>query len=153
MPDFKRRPGTKSAYRTLKKPIADIGQFNAMVQSFIHTNPLGCTAYHTKRKHYPPVQKVREMYTAKFVYLNPGGKRVGTGLDRYDSVEGYRTGVAAIISNIANIMSHRGTVRHMPDGELYYLSIARDRITISSYRDDAIRHRIETWADGIPALA
>jgi hypothetical protein len=106
------------------------------------------------------------MYTAKFVYLNPDGKRIGSGLDRYDSVEGYRTGIAAVISNIANIMSHRGTVRHMPDadlfsimlkchdpeGEQYYLSIARDRITVSSYRDDAIRHRVETWADGVPAF-
>jgi len=167
MSDFKPRPGTKSAYRILKKPIADIGEFNAIVQSLIHSNPLGCTAYHTKRKNYPPVQKVREMYTAKFTYLNADGKRIGTGLDMYDSVEGYRSGIAAVISNIANIMSHRGKIRHLPDADLfsvmlkchdpdggmYYLSIARDRVTVSSYRDDAIRHRVEKWADEIPAFA
>ena len=84
-----------------------------------------------------------------------------------DSVEGYQTGIAAVISNVANSMSHRGTVRHMPDadlfsvmlkchdpdGEFYYLSLARNRITVSSYSDDGIRKRVEAWADKVPALA
>jgi hypothetical protein len=166
MPDFKLKPGTKSAYRYLKSPIADITAFDGIVSSLILKNPLGCTSYHTARKHYPPIQKVREMYTAKFVYLNTKGKRIGTGLDMYDSVEGYQTGIAAIISNMANIASHRGKVKHLPDadlfsvmlkchdpeGELYYLSIARDRITISSYSDDRIRKQSERWTDTIPAL-
>ena len=30
---------------------------------------------------------------------------------------------------------------------------ARQQVTISSYEDDAIRTRIETGADGVPALA
>jgi len=81
MPDFIPKPGTKSAYRTLKIPIADVTVFEKIVQSLILENPLGCASYRTARKHYPPVQKVREMYTAKFVYLNAKGKRIGTGLD------------------------------------------------------------------------
>jgi hypothetical protein len=51
------------------------------------------------------------MDTAKFVYLNIKGKRIGTALDMYDSVEGYQTGIAAVISNMANIASHRGKVK------------------------------------------
>jgi len=68
---------------------------------------------------------------------------------------------------MANIASHRGKVKHIPaadlfsvtmkchdlDGELYFLSIARDRITLSSYTDDAIRKRVEKWSDSVPALA
>ena len=164
MADFKRKPGTKSAYRSLKKPIADIGQFNVIVQDLIMKNPLGCTSYWSARKHYVPVRKVREMYTAKFVYLNAKKKRIGTGLDMYDSVEGYQTGIAAVISNVANSMSHRGTVRHMPDadlfsvmlkchdpdGEFYYLSLAQNgllfhliRMTGSgnAWRHGLIRYR------------
>jgi len=166
MADFKPKPGTKSAYRTIKKPIADIGQFNDIIQALIMSNPLGCTSYLTARKNYRPILKVREQYTAKFAYLNADKKRIGTGLDMYDSVEGYQTGIAAVISNVANSMSHRGTARHLPDadlfsvtlkchdagGELYYLSIGRNRITVSSYNDDAIRKKVEAWADTVPAL-
>jgi hypothetical protein len=107
------------------------------------------------------------MYTAKFVYLDTKGKQVGHGLDMFDSVEGYQTGIAAVISNMANIASHRGKVKHLPDadlfsvtlkchdpeGELYFLSLARNRVTLSSYSDDSIRKRIERWTDGVPALA
>ena len=68
---------------------------------------------------------------------------------------------------MANIAAHRGKVRHIPDtdlfsvilkchdpnGELYFLSIARNRVTLSSYSDDGIRARVEKWADGVPELA
>jgi len=163
---FKRKPGTKSTVRILKNPFPDIAAFNAVVQSIVLKNPLGCTTYQSDRKNHPPVRITREQYTAKFAYLNTSGKRIGTGLDMYDSVEGYENGIAAVISNMANIAAHRGKVRHMadadlfsvllnchdPDGAVFFLSIARDRVTISSYTDDAIRNRVETWADSVPAL-
>ena len=109
---------------------------------------------------------VRERYTAKFVYLDANGKQVGTSSEVYDSLEGYETGIASMITNMANIASHRGKVKHLkesdlfsvtlkchdPSGELYFLSLARDRITVSSYTDDAIRKRVEVWADSVPEL-
>ncbi len=164
---FKPKPGTKSAVRYLKTPFPDLMAFDAVVQSLVMNNPLGCISYMSAGKNHPPIEKAREMYTAKFVYLNAGGKQIGRGLDMYDSIDGYETGVAAVISNMANIASHRGKVRHLPgadlfsvtlkcrdpDGELYFLSIARDRVTLSSYSDDAIRKRVEKWADGVPGLA
>jgi uncharacterized protein YegP (UPF0339 family) len=133
----------------------------------VYQNPLGCISYNTRRQNHPPVQKVREMYTAKFEYRNERGKRIGTTIEMYDSVDGYETGIASVISNMANRASHRGTVKHLPardlfsvmlkchdpNGELYYLNIARDRIIISSYTDDAIRTRVEQWADSVPVLA
>ncbi|MFA5331598.1 MAG: hypothetical protein WC342_04390 [Methanoregula sp.] len=166
MAEFKPKPGTRSAYHLLKRPIADIGEFERITRSFLLTNPLGCTSYRSARKNHPPVEKVREMYTAKFVYLNAKKKRIGAAIDMYDSVEGYETGIAAVISNVANNLSHRGTVKHRPDddlfsvairchdpnGEVYAVSIARNRITVSSYADDAIRKKVEAWVGTMPGL-
>jgi hypothetical protein len=167
MPDFRPRPNTKKSFRKLKTPIADITAFTAIIRSLVYTNPLGCTAYNSHLRNHPPIQKVREMYTAKFEYRNEKGKRIGTTIEMYDSVEGYETGIAAVIANMANREAHRGKVKRLPDadlfsvmlkchdpgGELYYLNIARDRITISSYSDDHIRKQVEAWTDWIPALA
>ena len=163
---FKPKPGTKSAVRILKQPLPDITAVDAVVQSLVLKNPLGCMSYRSAKKHHPPVEKVREMYTAKFVYLNTKGRRIGYGLDMYNSIEGYSTGIAAVISNMANIASHGGKVKHIPGADLfsvilkcndpkdglYFLSIARGRVTLSSYNDDTIRERVEKWADGVPGL-
>jgi len=130
-------------------------------------NPLDCTSYMKMGKNHPPIEIVREMYTAKFVYKDETGKRTGSSSEVYDSLDGYETGIASVISNMANIVSHRGKVKHIPaadlfsvtmkchdaEGEIYFLSIARNRVTLSSYSDDAIRKRVETWSDGVPALA
>jgi len=166
MAHFNQRAGTTSAVRRLKNPFPDVMAFNAVVQSLVLKNPLGCMSYRSAKKHHPPVEKVREMYTAKFVYLNAIGKQIGIGLDMYNSIEGYQYGIAAVISNMANIAAHGGKVRHVPAADLFsvilkcndpkaglfFLSIARDRVTISSYSDDAIRARVETWADGVSGL-
>lgn len=164
---FKPKPGTKSAVHILKKPFPDIVAFDTIIRTLLLDNPLGCISYMCAKRNHPPLEIVREMYTAKFVYLNTEGKQIGTGLDRYDSVEGYQAGIVAVISNMANIASHRGKVKHLPaadlfsillkchdpDGELYFLSIARERVTLSSYSDDEIHKRIDMWTDGVPALA
>jgi hypothetical protein len=166
MTHFRSRPGSKSATRTLKKPFPDCEAFAAVVRALLVRNPLGCTSYYAVRKNFPPVMPVRERYTAKFVYLDGNGKQAGTSSEVYDSIEGYETGSASMITNMANIASHRGKVKHLkasdlfsvtlkchdPSGELYYLSLARDRITVSSYTDDAIRKRVEKWADSVPEL-
>jgi hypothetical protein len=151
----------------LKNPFENVSAFDAVVRSLTLKNPLECTYYRSAKKHHPPVEIVREMYTAKFNYLDEKGKRIGTSSELHNSIEGYQTGIAAVISNMANIASHRGKVKHLPDadlfsvlmkchdadGELFFLSIARDRITLSSYTNDSIRKRIEQWTDSVPALA
>ena len=40
-----------------------------------------------------------------------------------------------------------------PTASLYSLHFSRDRIIIASYSDDAIRAKVETWADTETALA
>ncbi|MFA6364033.1 hypothetical protein [Methanoregula sp.] len=163
---FKPKPGTKSAVRILNTPFADITAFTRVVRGLILTNPLGCTAYRGVKKYHPPLEIVREMYTAKFQYINDKGKQIGTGQEMYDSVDGYELGVAAMISNMANIAAHRGKVRHIqmadhffvllkchdPNGGLFFVSVARDRMTVASYTDDAIRKKVETWADTVPGM-
>jgi hypothetical protein len=166
MRQFKPKPGTRSATRILHTKFADITAFTRVARELVLTNPLGCTAFRGVKKYHPPLEVVREMYTAKFVYTNEKGKRVGTGQEMYDSVDGYEFGIAAMISNMANIAAHRGKVRHIqvadhfsvilkchdPEGGLFFVSISRDRLTVSSYTDDAIRKRVEAWADSVPAL-
>jgi len=46
------------------------------------------------------------------------------------------------------------TIRcHDANGELYMLNFSRDRVTLTSYSDEAIRTAVETWADTVAALA
>jgi hypothetical protein len=143
-----------------------VDTFNAIVQDIIVNNPFGCISYRVPGKNHPPVEKVREMYTAKFVYKDSKGKRVGAGSEIYNSIDGFHTGIAAVVSHLANIAAHGGTVSrnpeadsyavslkcHDPGGELFFLNLSRNRVTLSSYRDDAILTRIEAWAEGVPSL-
>ena len=166
MTHFRTRPGSKSATRQLKEPFPDIDRFTATLRAVIAKNPFGCTSYHTVGRNFPPIMTVRERYTAKFVYLDGNGKQRGTSSEVYDSPEGYETGCAAMITNVANIGAHRGTVKHLrdadlfsatlkchdPSGELYFLSLARDRMTVSSYTNDAILKNVGRWADTVPEL-
>jgi len=166
MAKFRQKRGTNSAVRILKHPLANITAFGSIIQSLILKNPLECTSHMSGKMNHPPVEKVREMYTAKFVYENAKGKRVGTGSETYDTIDGYHTGIAAVISNMANIASHGGKPRHIPEKDhysvtlkcndpkagLYFLSLARDRVTLSSYSDEGIRERVEKWSDSVPAM-
>lgn len=167
MRKFTPKPGTRSATRVLETPFADITAFTAAVQELIMANPLGCTSYRTVRKHIPPVMKVRERYTAKFVYENERKKQIGSSSEVYDSVDGYLDGIHAVMSNMANTAAHRGRARHVPEsdrfsvimkchdesGELYFLGLARDRITVASYTRDTILGKVKRWGERSPALA
>jgi len=167
MPQFRQKSGTKSAGRLLKSLIPDAESFDAIVQSLRLKNPLGCTSYMRGRKNHPPLEIVREMYTAKFVYTGEDKKQVGAGSEVYDSLEGYQTGIAAMISNLANIVSHRGKIRHTHaadrfsatlkchagNGEMFFVSLSRKQVSVTSFTDDSIRKQVEAWADSVPALA
>lgn len=161
MRQFTPKHGTKSAVCILDRAFADIGSFTAVIQDLIQKNPLGCTSYRTAGKHHPPVMKVRERYTAKFVYEDTAKKQIGSSSEVYNSVEGYESGIHAVMANVANIGAHCGRVRHVPGadrftvilkchdpgGELFFLSLARDRITVASYTDDGIRRSVARWTD------
>jgi len=167
MADFMQNTNVKSAVRKLADPIADINAFNTIVQSVILNNPFGCVSYMSRGANHPPVQKTKENYTAKFMYQDSDASVVGRSSEGYSTIAGYYDGIAAVLANTANNTAHGGTPVHTtdadnfsatlkchdPNGELYQVNISRQQVTISSYEDDAIRTRIETWADGVAALA
>ena len=167
MADYVQKTNIKSASRKLSEPIADIDAFNTIVQSIITGNPFGCISYMSGGTNHPPVEKSKENYTAKFVYQDNDAKGVGTGSESYNSIAGFKAGIAEIIADTANITAHGGTPVHAaqndtfsatlkchdPNGEIYFVSLSRGQVTISSYEDDAIRTKIETWSDGVTALA
>jgi hypothetical protein len=167
MADFVQNTNVKSAVRKLAEPIASVDAFNTIVQNLISNNPFGCVSYMSSGVNHPPVEKTKESYTARFVYQDTDAKTVGKGSESYNSMAGFNAGIAAVLANTANNTAHAGTPVHAspsdsfsatlrchdPNGELYQVNISRQQVTISSYEDDAIRTRIETWADGVTALA
>jgi len=167
MADFNQRTNIKSAVRKLANPIADVNAFNTIVQSVITTNPFGCISYMIGGTNHQPIEKNKEAYTAKFVYQDTDAKRIGSGSESYNTIAGFTAGITAMLANTANNAAHGGSAVHDsagdtysatlkchdPNGEYYFLTISRSQVTISSYEDDNIRTRIETWADGVTALA
>ena len=167
MADFVQKTTVKSAVRTLANPIADVAAFNTLVQSVITTNPFACTAYESAGVSHQPVEKSKEAYVVKLVYQDSDAKTVGTHSDRFNSVAGFSAGATALLGNAALTAAHGGTpVRdtanetysaslkcHDANGEIYIVTFARDRVGITSYSDDSIRTKVETWADTVGALA
>jgi hypothetical protein len=113
------------------------------------------------------VEKTREGYVAKVVYQDALAKTVGNGSDKFTSIAGFNAGAAAILADTALTAAHGGTpVRDFaaetysatlncrdPNGENYMVTFSRDRVSLTSYSDDAIRTKVETWADTVAALA
>lgn len=167
MADFVQKTTVKTAVRMLAGPIADAAAFDTIVQSVIATNPFGCVSYMTAGVSHAPVEKSREAYVAKIVYLDADARTVGSESGKFPTIAGFNAGAAALLASAPLTTAHGGTpVRdpgnetysatlkcHDPNGELYMLTFSRDRVSLTSYSDDAIRTKVETWADTVPALA
>ena len=167
MADFIESANVKSAIRALANPIADVATFNTIVQSVITTNPFACVSYMTAGESHPPVETTKEAYTAKFAYVDADAKTVGTGSEKFDTIAGFTAGAAAILADAALAAAHAGTASrdfgketysatlkcHDPNGELYMVNFSRNQVTITSFTDEAIRTRVEAWADSVPELA
>ena len=167
MADFNQRSVVKTAVRELATPIADVSAFNTIVQAVITDNPLGCVAYTEAGVTHQPVEKSKENYVAKIVYQDGDGKAVGTDSCKFGSVAGFNAGATALLADTALATAHNGTaVRDSdnetysatlkcrdPNGEIYMITFTRERVSLTSYSDDAIRTKVETWADSVAALA
>jgi hypothetical protein len=167
MADFAQNSAIKSAVRKLAAPIADVDAFNTLVQSVITNNPFGCVSRMISGVNHPPVERSKENYTARFVYQDSDAKKIGSGSESYCTVAGFKAGISAVLANTANVTAHGGTPAHDTDGDTYsttlkcyaangetfMVTFGRQQVWISSYEDDAIRTVIETWADGVTALA
>jgi hypothetical protein len=167
MADFVQSANVKSAVRKLANPIADVATFNTIVQSVITSNPFACVAYMTAGESHPAVEKSKEAYTARLVYQDSLAKSVGTGNHKFDTLAGFNAGVTALLAASAVSTAHGGSAVHDAgkdafsatlkchdaNGEIYLVNFSRDQLTLTSYEDDAIRTKVETWADSVTALA
>jgi hypothetical protein len=167
MADFVQKTVVKSAVRKLAAPIENVTAFNTIVLSVVTDNPFACTAYESAGVNHAPVEKTKENYVAKVVYQDNDAKSVGNDSAKFNTVAGFNTGATALLDNTALATAHGGTpVRdtnketysatlkcHDASGEIYMVTFGRESVSITSYSDDAIRTRVETWADTVPALA
>ena len=167
MADFVQNSQTKSAIRELASPIEDVTTFNSIVQSVITDNPFACVSYMTAGVTHDPVEKTRESYTAKVVYQDGEAKTVGNDSCKFSTTAGFTAGITALAASTALIAAHGGTAIHDedndtysatirchdPNGELFNITFSRTRLSLTSYSDEAIRTKVETWADTVAALA
>jgi hypothetical protein len=165
--DFVQTSNTKTAVRELAAPIADVTTFNTLIQGVITGNPWLCTAYTYGDVPQDPVMKNREAYTAHIVYEDEEAKSVGVITARAKTVAGFNANLTEILgtAELATAMggdavrdsgaeSYSCSLKcHDANGEVYYVTLSRDQIRITSYEDDAIRTKVETWADTKPELA
>jgi hypothetical protein len=167
MADFVEKTTVKTAVRELANPIADVSTFDSIVQAVITTNPFGCVAYTEGGVSHQPVEKTKENYVAKIVYQDALAKATGTGSHRFNSIAGFNAGATALLAATAVTAAHTGTAARDPandtysaalkcrdpNGETFMVTINRDRVNLTSYSDDGIRTKVETWADSVAALA
>ncbi len=167
MADFVQSTTVKTSVRELANPIADVASFNTIVASVVTDNLFACVAYMSAGVNHNPVEKTRESYTARLVYEDEDAKNVGSTSERYNTIAGFNAGVAVIMASAPLATAHTGTAIHDPEldgysatlrchdpnGEIYYVNFARDRLSVTSYSDDAILAKVDTWADTVTALA
>jgi hypothetical protein len=112
------------------------------------------------------VEKTKEQYTARIAYEDINGKNRGHIVIHAPTFEAFND-VAADIPGVADITTKMGGAGHRDaenegftatltchdqNGELYNVVFQRGSVRLNSYSDDAIRNRVETWADGVAAL-
>jgi hypothetical protein len=168
MADFVQTTVNKTALRDLTVPIADVTSFNNIIEAVITDNPFGCVGYTTRAgETIAPVIKNREHYTAKVNFVDGEGKKVGTVSLQSPSIAAFNANAAEVLDNAALATAMGGVAErnfagetyyaqlkcHDPTGDDYYVTFTRKTVRVSSYQDDAIKGKVETWADAVPALA
>ena len=167
MANFVPRSIVKSAIRTLITEIPTLAAFSGVVDGILTNNPFGCTAYESGGVSYDPVEKTREVYTARFIYEDNEAVTIATSAIKCPTVAAYNGVVTAVPAataintaigetgvHVLDDDSFSATVKcHDANGELYNISISRTAVSISGYTADAILTTVEAWADGVPALA
>jgi len=164
--DFGQDSQGKIVLRELANPIADVSTFNLIVQSVITDNPFSCVGYTSDGNNHAPVEKIKEVYTARILYKDNNANIVSTSEETFNSTAEYKSGVAAILANTqlttsqGDITSHdskfdiySATLKcHDVNGENYNIVFTRDDVILAGYSDDSIRTKFETWANTVASL-
>jgi hypothetical protein len=167
MADFTTSNTTKSAVRKIAAPLADVAAFDNLVQGVITNNPFPCTTYNAGGADHPPVERTRQGYTARVFYQDSDAKTIALITIRSPTIAAFTSVANRIFADTEIATAFGGTpVRdldnekftstlkcHDANGELYFVNFSREQVTLTSFSDEAIRNRVETWADTVPALA
>jgi hypothetical protein len=167
MADFTTSNTTKSAVRKLADPLTDVTAFDNIVQGVITNNPFQCVAYNAQGVNHPPVEQSKAGYTARVVYQDALAKTVALITIRAPTIASFTSVANHIVADTTIATALGGTpVRdlgnekyassvkcHDANGEIYFVNFSREQVTLTSYSDEAIRSRVETWADTVTALA
>jgi len=167
MADFETKSTTKSAVRKLAEPLADVTAFDTIVQGVIANNPFQCTTYNQGGSDHPPVERSKQGYTSRILYQDGTAKTVALVTVRAPTIAAFTAVANHIVANAQLATDLGGTpVRdtggekfaatlrcHDANGEIYFVNFSRDLVTLTSFSDDAIRSRVETWADTVAVLA
>lgn len=167
MADFTTSNTTKSAVRKLTAPLADVTAFDNLVQGVVTNNPFQCTTYNAGGADHPPVERSKQGYTARVIYQDSNAKTIALITIRAPTIAAFTNAANQIASNNAIALALGGTpvrdsanerfaatVRcHDANGEIYFVNFSREQVTLTSFSDEGIRSRVETWADTVAALA
>lgn len=167
MADFTTKSTTKSAVRKLAEPLADVTAFDNLVQGVVTNNPFQCTTYNQSGADHPGVERSKQGYTARIIYQDTDAKTVALITVRAATIAAFTAAANQIVANTALATALGGspvrdtsneryaaTLRcHDANGEIYFVNFSRDLVTLTSFSDDAIRSRVETWADTVTALS
>ena len=166
MADFTTSTTTKSAVRKLAEPLADVTAFDNIVQGVVTNNPFQCVGYNAGGVDHPPVERIRQGYTARVIYQDSNAKSIALITARSPTIAGFTAVANQIVADTAIATALGGTPTRDPDnekftatlkchdanGEIYYVNFSREQVTLTSFSDEAIRSRVETWADTVAAL-
>ncbi len=168
MADFVQKANVKRSVRTLTTQIADVATLNTLVQGVIDTNAFQCVDHVVAGVTHPGTSRGTQSFGVRVVYENPTTlKNMGIATARASTVAGYSAAATALVGNTALATAIGGDPVqdtegegysislncHDANGEDYTVTFTRKTVTISSYEDNAIVARIDTWADTKPALA
>jgi hypothetical protein len=167
MADFISGTVTKSAIRKFADPLPDVTAFETIVQGVITNNPFQCVPYSQAGANHPPVERSRAGYTARVAFMDADAKQTGLVIIRAASVAGFTAVANHVMADTAVATALGGTPSrdfgheaftvtlkcHDANGEDYFVTFSRSQVTLTSYSDEAIRSRVETWADSVAALA
>ena len=164
--NFEQDAQGKIVIRELANPIADVSTFNLIVQSVITDNPFSCVGYTSDGNNHAPIEKIKEVYTARILYKDNNANIVSTSEETFNSSADYKSGVAAILANTQLAISQGGIAIHDSkfdiysatltchnvNGENYNIVFTRDDVILAGYSDDSIRTKFETWANTVASL-
>ena len=166
MADFTTSNTTKSAIRKIAEQLADVTAFDNIVQGVITNNPFQCVSYTALGVSHPPVERSKQGYTARIFYQDGDAKTIAVITVRAPTIAAFTSVANQLMADTAIATALGGTpIRDFDNekyaatlrcrdvnSELYYVNFSRDQVTLTSFSDDAIKSKVETWADTIPAL-